>query len=97
MNEVEQTITVYVDGVQVAHGSIKKADNSDRKIANIIDYNASYSGFLSKSIFGNDAYCKEKIADFRVYGGPLSSSEVAALYVEAQSKINSRITSAYNR
>ena len=87
MNEVEQTITVYVDGVQVAHGSIKKADNSDRKIANIIDYNASYSGFLSKSIFGNDAYCKEKIADFRVYGGPLSSSEVAALYVEAQSKI----------
>lgn len=82
LDEENDIINLYVDGMKVASGFI-----GGRKLADIIDYGANFSGFLGKSIFGNDPYCKEKIADFRIYNAPLADEEVLALYTEAQSKI----------
>ena len=77
-SESTASITVYVDGALAFSGSTE-----DRKLSEIIDPNAAFSGFIAKSIFQNDPYYQGKIADFRVYGKALTSGEIAGLYTEA--------------
>ena len=76
-SEAAATITVYVDGALAFSGNA-----GDRKLSEIIDPGAPFSGFVAKSIFRNDPYYQGKIADFRVYGKALTETEVASLYAE---------------
>ncbi|WP_277679868.1 immunoglobulin-like domain-containing protein [Gracilibacillus dipsosauri] len=75
-------IILYVDGIKVGEDSTE-----GKELANIIDENASFSGFIGKSIFQNDAYLKGLIGDFKVYNRALSSSEVEQLYIDTTSNI----------
>jgi len=77
-SESTASITVYVDGALAFSGS-----TGDRKLSEIIDPNAAFSGFIAKSIFQNDPYYQGKVADFRVYGKALTSGEIDGLYTEA--------------
>jgi hypothetical protein len=81
-SETADTNTIYVDGVKVASGSVRGT-----KLSEIIDPAASFSGFIGKSIFQNDAYLKGKVADFRVYNRAFTDQEAALLYSEASTQI----------
>jgi uncharacterized protein YjdB len=81
-SEEANTITLFVNGVKVATGSA-----GGKKLSEIIDPSADFSGFLGKSIFKNDPYFKGIIGDFRVYNDALSDQEVANLYTETSQKI----------
>ncbi|WP_186577049.1 immunoglobulin-like domain-containing protein [Aquibacillus kalidii] len=74
-------ISLYIDGKQVASGSA-----GGKKLANIIDSESDFSGFLGKSIFTNDAYFKGMIGDFRIYNKALTAEEVATLSTETSAK-----------
>jgi hypothetical protein len=76
-SESAGTNTIYVDGVKVASGATRGT-----KLSEIIDPVASFSGFIGKSIFQNDAYLKGKVADFRVYNRAFNDQEAAQLYSE---------------
>ncbi|HZH60642.1 MAG TPA: LamG-like jellyroll fold domain-containing protein, partial [Metabacillus sp.] len=82
-SEKSDTITLFVNGKKVATGSA-----GGKKIAEIIDPSASFSGFIGKSIFKNDPFFKGMIGDFRVYNGALSDAQVTDLYTETSSKID---------
>lgn len=81
-SEAADTIILYVDGVKVASGSAKGI-----KLAEIIDPNAAFSGFIGKSIFKADSFFQGRLGDFRVYGGALTDQEVADLYTEAAGRM----------
>ncbi|MDQ0858832.1 immunoglobulin-like domain-containing protein [Bacillus sp. V2I10] len=81
-SEKSNTMTLYVNGIKVATGSA-----GGKKLSEIIDPSADFSGFLGKSIFKNDPYFKGMIGDFRVYNGALSDEQVTDLYTETSSKI----------
>ncbi|WP_299090241.1 immunoglobulin-like domain-containing protein [uncultured Metabacillus sp.] len=76
------TITLYVNGEKVATGSA-----GGKKLSEIIDPSAGFSGFIGKSIFKNDSFFKGMIGDFRVYNGALTDDQVMELYTETSSKI----------
>lgn len=82
MSEASNTITLYVDGVKVASGAAGGV-----KLAELIDPTAAYSGFIGKSIFGNDPYYKGRVSDFRVYNRALTDTEVMALQTEASASV----------
>ncbi|TYP79344.1 immunoglobulin-like domain-containing protein [Paenibacillus methanolicus] len=82
MSEASNTITLYVDGVEVASGAAGGV-----KLSELIDPTAAYSGFIGKSIFGNDPYYKGRVSDFRVYNRALTDTEVAALQTEASESV----------
>ncbi|SEA33128.1 Glycosyl hydrolases family 32 N-terminal domain-containing protein [Thalassobacillus cyri] len=77
----DDTLTLYVNGQEVATGSAQ-----GKKLADIIDSSADFSGFIGKSIFQNDSYFKGMIGDFRVYNKALNPDQVAALSVETAEK-----------
>ncbi|WP_158638594.1 immunoglobulin-like domain-containing protein [Metabacillus litoralis] len=77
------TLSLYVNGVKVASGSAK-----GKKLADIIDSTASFSGFIGKSIFQNDPYYKGMIGDFQVHSKAFTDDEVKVLATETASKIN---------
>ncbi len=81
-SEKSNTITLYVNGKKVATGSA-----GGKKLAEIIDPSADFSGFIGKSIFKNDPYFRGMVGDFRVYNGALSDEQVADLYTEISGKI----------
>ncbi|MGQ4667904.1 immunoglobulin-like domain-containing protein [Metabacillus halosaccharovorans] len=82
-SEKSDTITLFVNGKKVASGSA-----GGKKLAEIIDPSASFSGYIGKSIFKNDPFFKGMIGDFRVYNGALTESQVTDLYTETSSKID---------
>lgn len=81
-SEKSNAITLYVNGEKVASGSA-----GGKKLSEIIDPSASFSGFIGKSIFKNDPFFKGMISDFRVYNGALSDEQVTDLYAETSSEI----------
>lgn len=81
-SETTNTVTYYVDGTQVATGSA-----GGKKLTNLINPAASFSGFIGKSIFTGDPYYKGKVSDFRVYKGALTTSEVGQLQTEAAATV----------
>ncbi|WP_353882812.1 immunoglobulin-like domain-containing protein [Paenibacillus amylolyticus] len=74
-SEARNTITLFVDGVKVASGNAKGL-----KLSEIINPDATFSGFIGKSIFSNDPYLQGSVADFRVYDRALTEQEVGELY-----------------
>jgi uncharacterized protein YjdB/uncharacterized membrane protein len=82
-SEKSNTITLYVNGNKVATGSA-----GGKKLSEIIDPSAGFSGFIGKSIFKNDPFFKGMIGDFRVYNGALSQEQVTDLYTETSNKID---------
>lgn len=82
-SEKSNMMTLYVNGKKVASGSA-----GGKKLSEIIDPSAGFSGFLGKSIFKSDPYFKGMIGDFRVYNGALSDEQVTDLYTETSSKID---------
>ncbi|OLS33402.1 immunoglobulin-like domain-containing protein [Bacillus sp. MRMR6] len=76
------TITLYVNGNQAATGSA-----GGKKLSEIIDPAAGFSGLIGKSIFKNDDSFKGMVGDFRVYNGAMSNAQVTALYTETSNKI----------
>ncbi|WP_408007740.1 LamG-like jellyroll fold domain-containing protein [Pseudalkalibacillus sp. A8] len=79
----DDTLTLYVNGEEVATGSAQ-----GKKLANIIDSSADFSGFIGKSIFQNDSYFKGMIGDFRVYNKALSPEQVVALSNKTAEKVD---------
>ncbi|MFA9556754.1 immunoglobulin-like domain-containing protein [Evansella sp. AB-rgal1] len=77
------TMSLYVNGEQVVTGSA-----GNKKIENIIDSSASFSGFIGKSIFGNDPYFQGMVADFRVFNGALTEEEVGEVYNNTVTKVD---------
>src|SRR5690625_3410455 len=77
------TLTLYVNGEKVASESPK-----GKKLSQIIDSSASFSGFIGKSIFQVDPYYKGMIGDFRVYDGALTDEEIAGLFTETSNQID---------
>ncbi|MDQ0231198.1 immunoglobulin-like domain-containing protein [Metabacillus malikii] len=77
------TITLYVNGKKAATGSA-----GGKKLAEIIDSNSGYSGFIGKSIFKNDPFLQGMVGDFKVFNGALTDKQVEAVYQETASKIN---------
>ncbi|WP_416151615.1 immunoglobulin-like domain-containing protein [Salipaludibacillus sp. HK11] len=77
------SLTLYVNGEEVASGSA-----GGQALENIIDLSSDFSGFIGKSIFGNDPYFKGMIGDFRVYDGALTDEEVEFLYDETAEKVD---------
>ncbi|MBB3112897.1 hypothetical protein FHS18_004999 [Paenibacillus phyllosphaerae] len=82
MNEADNTMKLYVDGVQVASGTAGGV-----KLSELIDPAAAFSGFIGKSIFGNDPFYKGRVSDFRVYNRALTDAEVTGLQTEASASI----------
>ncbi|MFC4322385.1 immunoglobulin-like domain-containing protein [Litchfieldia salsa] len=81
-SETSDTITLYVNGKKVASGSA-----GGKKLEQIIDPSASFSGFIGKSIFKNDPFFKGLVSDYRVYNGAMSDSQVGDLFTETSGKI----------
>ncbi|WP_405172242.1 immunoglobulin-like domain-containing protein [Paenibacillus sp. FSL H8-0280] len=74
-SEASNRITLFVDGVKVASGNTKGL-----KLSDIINPDATFSGFIGKSIFSNDPYLQGSVADFQVYDRALTEQEVVELY-----------------
>ncbi|MBT2284582.1 S-layer homology domain-containing protein [Paenibacillus polymyxa] len=74
-SETSNRITLFVDGVKVASGNAKGI-----KLSDIINPDATSSGFIGKSIFSNDPYLQGSMADFRVYDRALTEQEMGELY-----------------
>lgn len=74
-SEARNTITLFVDGVKVASGNAKGL-----KLSEIINPDATFSGFIGKSIFSNDPYLQGSVADFQVHDRALTEQEVGELY-----------------
>ncbi|WP_270170646.1 immunoglobulin-like domain-containing protein [Paenibacillus sp. SYP-B4298] len=81
-SDITNTISYYVDGTQIASGSA-----GGKKLANLINPSAGFSGFIGKSIFTGDPYYKGRVGDFRIYKGALSQAEVTELQTEAAATI----------
>ncbi|WP_339300401.1 immunoglobulin-like domain-containing protein [Paenibacillus sp. FSL R5-0623] len=75
LSEASNRITLFVDGVKVASGNTKGL-----KLSEIINPDATFSGFIGKSIFANDPYLQGSMADFRVYDRALTEQEMSELY-----------------
>ncbi|WKL00978.1 hypothetical protein Q0F98_29375 [Paenibacillus amylolyticus] len=60
LSEASNRITLFVDGVKVASGNAKGL-----KLSEIINPDATFSGFIGKSIFSNDPYLQGSVADFQ--------------------------------
>lgn len=75
LSEASNRITLFVDGAKVASGNAKGL-----KLSEIINPDATFSGFIGKSIFSNDPYLQGSVADFRVYDRALTDQEVGELY-----------------
>lgn len=74
-SEASNKITLFVDGVKVASGNTKGL-----KLSDIINPDATFSGFIGKSIFANDPYLQGSVADFQVYDRALTEQEMGELY-----------------
>ncbi|MGO4730158.1 immunoglobulin-like domain-containing protein [Paenibacillus sp. 2KB_22] len=74
-SEASNRITLFVDGVKVASGNTKGL-----KLSDIINPDATFSGFIGKSIFSNDPYLQGSVADFQVYDRALTEQEMGELY-----------------
>ncbi|RKL65649.1 hydrolase [Salipaludibacillus neizhouensis] len=77
----EETLTLYIDGVEKATGStngytLEEINNTNGR-----------SGFIGRSFYSGDPYFGGMIADFQVHNGALSTSEIAALIEASESKI----------
>lgn len=68
-------MTLFVDGAKVASGNTKGL-----KLSDIINPDATFSGFIGKSIFANDPYFQGSMADFQVYDRALTEQEMSELY-----------------
>ncbi|MDL4840689.1 LamG-like jellyroll fold domain-containing protein, partial [Aquibacillus rhizosphaerae] len=77
------TLTLYVNGEEVTSGSV-----GGKKLSQIIDAEADFSGFIGKSIFTNDAFYSGMVGDFRIYDGALTDEEVATLATQTTSEIS---------
>ncbi|WP_230193086.1 immunoglobulin-like domain-containing protein [Paenibacillus sp. CECT 9249] len=81
MSGTENTLTLYVDGVEVGSGSANGYTLAQ------INNNGGRSGFIGKSFYAADPYFGGMIADFQVYGSALTASDIRALQTEAGRKI----------
>ena len=80
-SEKSDTMTLFVNGKKVASGSA-----GGKKLAEVIDPSASFSGFIGKSIFKNDPFFKGMIGDFRVYNSALSDAPVSYTHLTLPTK-----------
>lgn len=74
-SEASNKMTLFVDGAKVASGNTKGL-----KLSDIINPDATFSGFIGKSIFANDPYFQGSMADFQVYDRALTEQEMSELY-----------------
>jgi uncharacterized protein YjdB len=81
MSGVEKTIKLYIDGVEVGTGS-----TNGYTLAQINNVNGR-SGFIGRSFYSSDPYFGGMIADFKVFDGALTATEVSKLKEEADKKI----------
>ncbi len=81
MDGANQTLWLYVDGVLVATGS-----TNGITLSQILAATGS-SGYIGRSFYVADPYFGGMIADFRIYDGALTATEVAQLMQEADLKI----------
>ncbi len=77
------TLTLYIDGIAVATGSTNGM--TLEQIKNI----SGISGYIGKSFYTADPYFGGLIADFQIYDGAMSASDIAALKARADQKIAS--------
>ncbi|WP_110930153.1 immunoglobulin-like domain-containing protein [Paenibacillus bouchesdurhonensis] len=80
MSETEGTLTLYIDGVEVA------ADSTRGYTLSQINNVGGSSGYVGKSFYEADPYYSGMIADFRVYDGALTAAEIKGLQGEAEAK-----------
>lgn len=81
MSGVDKTIKLYIDGVEVGSGS-----TNGYTLAQINNVNGR-SGFIGRSFYSADPYFGGMIADFKVFNGALTATEVSKLKEEADRKI----------
>lgn len=81
MSGVDKTIKLYIDGVEVGTGS-----TNGYTLAQINNVNG-ISGFIGRSFYSADPYFGGMIADFKVFNGALTATEVGKLEEEADKKI----------
>ncbi len=81
MSGVDKTIKLYIDGVEVGTGS-----TNGYTLAQINNVNG-ISGFIGRSFYSADPYFGGMIADFKVFNGALTATEVSKLKEEADKKI----------
>ncbi|WP_433752427.1 immunoglobulin-like domain-containing protein [Paenibacillus amylolyticus] len=79
LSEASNRITLFVDGNKVASGNA-----NGLKLSDIINPDATFSGFIGKSIFSNDPYLQGSVADFRVYDRALTEQEMGELYQQQE-------------
>ncbi|WP_223593681.1 immunoglobulin-like domain-containing protein [Neobacillus bataviensis] len=77
----EKTIKLYIDGVEVG-----SASTNGYTLAQINNVNGR-SGFIGRSFYSADPYFGGMIADFKVFNGALTATEVGKLKEEADKKI----------
>ncbi|MBB6019071.1 uncharacterized protein YjdB [Paenibacillus sp. JGP012] len=77
------TLTLYIDGIAVATGSTNGM--TLEQIKNI----SGSSGYIGKSFYTADPYFGGLIADFQIYDGAMSASDIASLKARADQKIAS--------
>ncbi|MED4229100.1 immunoglobulin-like domain-containing protein [Neobacillus cucumis] len=77
----DKTIKLYIDGVEVGSGS------SNGYTLNQINNLTGISGYIGKSFYSADPYFGGMVADFKVYDGAMSATDVNKLKEEANTKI----------
>ncbi|ULT57335.1 Ig-like domain-containing protein [Neobacillus drentensis] len=78
----DKTIKLYIDGVEVGSGS-----TNGYTLAQINNL-SGISGFIGRSFYSADPYFGGMIADFKVFNGALTATEVSKLKEEADKKID---------
>jgi beta-xylosidase len=80
MSGTNGTLTLYVDGVEVATAATNGFTLND------IRRTGGPSGYIGRSFYSADPYFGGAIADFRIYGRALKAEEVGALQTEASAR-----------
>ncbi len=76
-----KTLKLYIDGIEVASGS-----TNGYTLAQINNVNGR-SGYIGRSFYSSDPYFGGMIANFEVYDGALTPSEISKLKVKADEEI----------
>ncbi|HZH62172.1 MAG TPA: immunoglobulin-like domain-containing protein, partial [Metabacillus sp.] len=82
MSGKDKTLKLYIDGVEVASGSTNGYTLA--QINNVI----GRSGFIGRSFYSSDPYFGGMIADFEIYDGALTATEVSKLKEKADAKVS---------
>lgn len=81
MSGTDQTIKLYIDGVEAASGSSKGYTLA--QINNL----TGRSGYVGRSFYSADPYFGGMIADFQIYDGALQPQEIVDLKGQANAKM----------